>query len=56
MFAPVNEPILKSDRSSIGRRWRCSSTTNATSRTAAAAKSPRISGELQPWLFPSISA
>jgi hypothetical protein len=28
----------------------------ATSRTAAAAKRPRISGELQPWLFPSTSA
>ena len=25
MFAPVNEPVLNSDRSSIGSRWRCSS-------------------------------
>ena len=56
MFAPANEPILKSERSSIGSRWRDSSTMNAASSTAAAAKSPRISADAQPCRLPSISA
>ncbi len=56
MVAPVNEPILNSERSSMASRCRFSTTMNATSRTAAVTKSPTISGELQPWLFPSTSA
>ena len=51
MFAPVKEPILNSERSSIGRRWRDSTATNAMSSTAAAANSPTISADAQPRWF-----
>ena len=42
MFAPANVAVRKSERSSIGSRWRSSSRTNATSATAAIANATRI--------------
>ena len=54
MFAPVNVRLRKSARSSIGTRWRRSSTTKAASATAATAKAPRIRPDVQPYVFASI--
>ena len=56
MFAPAKAGRRKSVRSSIGRLWRCSTTTNATIRTAAAARQATISAEPQPFSLPWTSA
>ena len=45
---PANVGLRNSVMSNIGRRWCSSSSTNATPETAASAKRPRISGEVQP--------
>jgi hypothetical protein len=55
-FAPAKVGLRNSVTSNIGRRWWSSSSTNETPATAATAKRPRISGDVQPLLFASISA
>jgi hypothetical protein len=47
-FAPLKVEFLKSERSSIGTRWRCSSSTKVASPTTATAKLARILVEPQP--------
>src|SRR5439155_943346 len=56
VFAPANMGFLNSVRSSIGIRWRSSSSTNTTRNTAATANNARISAELHPFLFASVGA
>ena len=47
-LAPANVAFLKSERSSIGTRWRSSSSTNVVSATAANANRTRIRVDVQP--------
>ena len=54
-FATANVLFRNSDRSSIGARWRFSSVTKVSSPRTATPNSERISGEVQPLLFASIS-
>ena len=56
VFAPANVGLRKRVMSNSGSRWWSSSRTNAVPDTSASAKSPRISGDVQPRLFASISA
>ena len=56
MLAPVKAGRRNSVRSSIGRRWRCSTTRNSTSSTAAPIRNARILVEPQPFSLPWMSA
>src|SRR6202453_6706 len=56
MLARLNAGQRNSDRSSIGRLWRSSTITNATSSATAAASSATISVEPQPFSLPCTSA
>ena len=55
-FALVNDELRNRFRSSIGRRWRISTSTNRTKNTAETANRPSTSGSPQPWSLDSIRA